>query len=129
MKEIIIGFLAGIVSGLGMGGGTILILFLTLFANVEQHIAQASNVTFFIPTAIAAIIIFIKNKKIKFKVALPICLFGIIGAILGAIISSNMEVSMLRKVFSIFLILVAIYELYSFYKRYIKEKNRDTSIK
>ena len=73
MKEIIIGLISGIISGLGMGGGTILILFLTLFANIEQHIAQATNVIFFVPTAIAAIIIFIKNKKINFKIGLPIC--------------------------------------------------------
>ena len=38
-----------------MGGGTILILILTLFGNVEQHIAQATNLIFFIPTSIAAI--------------------------------------------------------------------------
>ena len=97
MKEIIIGFLAGIISGLGMGGGTILILFLTLFANIEQHIAQATNVIFFIPTAIAAITIFIKNKKIKFKNAIPICLFGVLGSILGASISSNMQVRYAKK--------------------------------
>ena len=72
-------------------------MFLTLFANIEQHIAQATNVIFFIPTAIAAIVIFIKNKKIKFKVALPICFFGVIGAILGASISSNMEVRYVKK--------------------------------
>ena len=97
MKEIIIGFLAGIVSGLGMGGGTILILFLTLFLDIEQHIAQATNVVFFVPTAIATIIVFIKNKKINFKVALPICFFGIIGSVLGANISSNIEVRYVKE--------------------------------
>lgn len=98
MKEILMGFVSGIVSGLGMGGGTILILFLTLFANVNQHVAQATNVIFFVPTSIAAILIFIKNKQIDFKVALPICIFGIIGAIIGANISSNMEVRNIEKI-------------------------------
>ncbi len=97
MKEIIIGLISGIISGLGMGGGTILILFLTLFANIEQHIAQATNVIFFVPTAIAAIIIFIKNKKINFKIGLPICFFGVIGAVTGANISSNMKVRNIKK--------------------------------
>lgn len=129
MLEILIGLIAGIISGLGMGGGTVLILFLTLFANIEQHIAQATNVIFFIPTAIAAIFIFIKNRKIDYKLGIPICFCGIIGAILGANLSSNMEVGTLRKVFGIFLIFVAIYELYSYIKTYIKEKNRDTTIK
>ena len=99
MKEIIIGFLAGIVSGLCMGGGTILILFLTLFAGIEQHIAQATNVIFFIPTAISAIFIFVKNKKVKFEYAVPICIFGILGAVIGASISSKMEVRHAKKCF------------------------------
>ena len=64
MKEIIIGLIAGIIGGMGMGGGTVLILLLTMFANIEQHVAQGSNVVFFIPTAIAAIFVFIKNKNI-----------------------------------------------------------------
>lgn len=62
MKEIVIGLISGIISGLGMGGGTILILLLSMFADVEQHIAQGTNVIFFVPTAIAAIFIFIKIK-------------------------------------------------------------------
>ena len=44
MKEIVIGLIAGIVGGLGMGGGTVLILLLSIISNVEQHIAQGANV-------------------------------------------------------------------------------------
>lgn len=136
MKEIIIGIIAGVVGGMGMGGGTVLILLLSLFSNIEQHVAQATNVIFFVPTAISAILIFIKNKNIKFKIGIPICLWGLLGAYLGAIISSNMEVGALRKCFGIFLILIAIYQIYSLFmkknfknKKYIKEKNRNNSIK
>lgn len=129
MQEIIIGLISGIVGGLGMGGGTILILLLTIFSNVEQHLAQGTNVVFFIPTAIVAIIIFIKNKNIRFKIGLPICLWGLIGAYIGATIASNLEVGILRKCFGVFLILIALYQSYSLYKRYRKEKNRNTSIK
>ena len=64
MLPIIFGIIAGIVTGLGMGGGTILILLLSLFMGVEQHVAQATNLVFFIPTSIAAIIINIKQKNI-----------------------------------------------------------------
>ena len=129
MKEIVIGLISGIISGMGMGGGTILILLLSMFADVEQHIAQGTNVIFFVPTAIAAIFIFIKNKNIKFKVAIPICLWGLAGTFVGATISSNMEVGILRKCFGVFLILIAIYQTYSLYKRYRKEKNRNNNTK
>ena len=129
MKEIIIGLISGIIGGLGMGGGTILILLLSMFSQVEQHIAQGTNVIFFIPTSIAAIIIFIKNKNIKFKIGIPILLWGLVGTFFGAKLSTNLEVGALRKCFGIFLILIAIYQSYSLYKRYRKEKNRNTSIK
>ncbi len=129
MKEVLMGFVAGIVGGLGMGGGTVLILLLTLFAKVEQPIAQGANVIFFIPTAVAAIIVFIKNKNIRFKVGLPICIWGVIGTFLGATLSGRLPVPILRKCFGAFLILIAIYQIYSFYKRYRKAKNRNTSSK
>ena len=64
MIEILIGMISGIVSGTGMGGGTILIFLLTFMMGIEQHVSQATNlIFFFIPTSIVAIIINIKNKK------------------------------------------------------------------
>ena len=51
MKEILIGLISGIISGTGMGGGTILIFLLTFICNIEQHTAQATNLIFFIPTS------------------------------------------------------------------------------
>ena len=64
MFEIVIGVISGIVSGTGMGGGTILIFLLTFFCGIEQHIAQASNLVFFIPTSLVAIYMNLKNKMI-----------------------------------------------------------------
>ena len=107
-----------------MGGGTILILLLSLLAKLDQHVAQATNLVFFIPTAIASIIVSIKNKNILWKQAIPIVISGIVGASISAIISSKMDVQLLKKLFGIFLLIIAIYEIYSWYKMYIKEKIR-----
>ena len=107
-----------------MGGGTILILLLSIFMNLDQHIAQATNLVFFIPTAISDIAIGIKNKNIQWKVAIPIIISGMIGAGISASFSTNMKVESLRKLFGIFLLIIASYEIYSWYKMYIKEKNR-----
>ena len=120
MIEILIGIISGMIGGLGMGGGTVLILFLSLFLDIEQHIAQATNIVFFVPTAISAIIVSIKNKNINFKMALPICLWGLLGAFVGSYISMKMEVSLLKKCFGLFLIFIAIYQTYE----YIKDKKR-----
>ena len=67
MKEILIGTISGIFSGIGMGGGTILIFLLNIFAGLEQHIAQATNFIYFVPTAISAIIINYKENIIDRK--------------------------------------------------------------
>ena len=63
MLAILFGFIAGMVTGLGMGGGTILILLLSVFMGLEQHIAQATNLIFFIPTSLSAIFINLKQKN------------------------------------------------------------------
>lgn len=118
MLEIIFGVIAGIVTGLGMGGGTVLILLLSLFSGLEQHIAQATNLVFFIPTSIAAIIMNFKQKNVNLKLAINISFFGIIGAILGSIISNNISSNNLRKYFAIFILIIAIHEIYELYKQY-----------
>ena len=123
MKEILIGLISGIISGTGMGGGTILIFLLTFISNIEQHTAQAVNLIFFIPTSIIAIIINIKNKNIDIKNGILISIYGILGAILGANMAIHTEVKKLRKYFGIFLLIIATHEIYSIIKEYKKEKN------
>lgn len=116
MIEIIIGIISGIISGIGMGGGTILIFLLGIIAGLEHHTAQASNLFFFIPTSISAIIVNIKNKNIDFKLTQIICVFGIIGAIIGAKLSVHTDVKNLKKYFGIFLLIIAIHEIYTLRK-------------
>ncbi len=108
--------------GIGMGGGTVLILLLSNFMNLNQHISQATNLVFFVPTAIASITIGIKNKNINLKESWIVVISGIVGTILSASLSSTMNVKLLRKLFGIFLLVIAVYELYSWYKTYIKSK-------
>lgn len=122
MVEIITGIIAGSISGLGMGGGTILILVLSNFVGLEQHIAQATNLVFFIPTAISAIIVNLKQKLINIKLALIIILSGTIGAIIGSELAINIDASSLKKYFGIFLLFVAALEIYSFVKQNILQK-------
>lgn len=122
MVEIIIGVISGLVSGMGMGGGTILILVLSLFMGIEQHVAQATNLVFFIPTSIIAIITNIKQKLIDFKIAIPIAVSGIVGAVFGAMFSNRLDVKSLKHYFGIFLACIAILEIYSLVKKYIFDK-------
>ena len=122
MIEILTGFISGIVSGTGMGGGTILILCLSIFLGIDQKMAQATNLIFFIPTSIAAIYVNIKEKKINLKIAKIIILWGIIGSVIGAVIAQKINVDLLRKLFGIFLAIIAIHEIYILFKEYIFNK-------
>ena len=116
MLKILIGTFSGIFSGIGMGGGTILIFLLSSFLGIEQHIAQATNLVYFVPTAISAIIVNYRNKNIDIKLAIIISLSGIFGAIVGAIISINTDVEILKKLFGIFLVIIGTHELYTVFK-------------
>lgn len=121
MLEFFTGVISGTVSGTGMGGGTILILILSVFMGIEQHVAQATNLIFFVPTSITAIITTTREKLINWRIGIPVAISGIVGAIFGAKISVNMDVNRLRKYFGIFLILITIYEIYSLIKTYKRE--------
>lgn len=124
MKELLIGIVAGIITGTGMGGGTVLIILLTLLLGIEQTKAQLINLIFFIPTSIAAIIINLKEKRIDKIIAKYVVTLGIIGALIGAYIANKIEVKLLKKMFGIFLFLMAIYEIFRLIKNLNKNKNK-----
>lgn len=108
---IISGIISGIVSGMGIGGGIILIPVLTMFLGFNQKIAQGITLLYFIPTAIFALIIHIKNKTIEFKIALKLISTGVIGAGLGAYCIKFFSPESLSKVFSSFLLIVGVYQI------------------
>jgi len=111
MTVIIIGFIAGILSGMGVGGGMILIPALCLFQGTPQKVAQCVNLFYFIPTAVSALFIHIKNKNVEFKKALPIILSGLLFSFLGAFIAVKFSPEILRKIFAGFILIAGIYEI------------------
>ena len=127
--EILAGIAGGIVSGMGMGGGTVLIILLSVFGGIEQHVAQATNIVFFVPAALVSILLNIKHKLIKWKVAIPITVFGLIGAIVGGKIALILDTYSLKKCFGVFLGVIAIYEIFDLIKWYkISKKTNNKNI-
>jgi hypothetical protein len=111
MKLFIISLLSGIISGMGIGGGSILIPSLVLLANLKQHEAQGINLIIFIPVSIAALIVHFKEKNIDFTSAKWIIPTGIVGALLGSFLAIKINPDNLRRCFAIFLFFIGIYEL------------------
>ena len=107
----ILGFFAGIIGGMGMGGGTILIPALILFARIDPKIAQSVNLLSSIPMTIFALIIHIRSKNVVFSLVLPIAIFGVLGAIAGSFVANYLSSEIWRKVFGVFLLIVGCIEI------------------
>lgn len=110
---ILIGFLSGILSGMGIGGGSILIPALIFFTDISQHQAQGINLIVFVPAATFALFIHNQNKYIEYKLVLPIILSGVIFALIGSLLAAKISPDYLRNIFSVFLLIVGILELKS----------------
>ena len=108
----IFSFLSGIIGSMGMGSGTVLIIYLTVFANYEQTTAQGINLLFFIPCAIYSIVSYARQKMINTKPLLKLVLFGLIGAAGGYAVLSFMPSGLLGKLFGAFLIALAVKEIF-----------------
>ena len=102
------GFAAGIISAWGVGGGTLLLLMMTLFLSVDQRAAQGINLLFFLPTAAGSLYCHRKNGFLDtptMRAAIPP---AIATALLGAWIATAIDVEMLRKPFGVYLLLSAV---------------------
>lgn len=110
--SVIIGLFSGVISGMGIGGGAILIPALIIIENINQQTAQGINLLYFLPTAVAALIIHIKNKNVEIKSALILAASGVVGAAAGAIAAGALGSDILRRMFRIFLALIGLYEIY-----------------
>ncbi len=108
-------FLTGIFASLGVGGGMILIIYLTVFAGFDQLAAQGINLVYFIPIAALSVIIHTKNKLIEWKKIIPAVITGIIFAAFGTFISKSIGSEGLRKIFALFILVIGFKEL--FFKR------------
>ena len=111
MIYILTGFLSGIISAMGIGGGTILIPALVFLKGMSQHQVQGINLIYFIPTAIIALFYHNKNGLIEKNIIKPLIIWGVIGAIAGSLIASNIEGDILRKLFGVFLAVMGILEI------------------
>lgn len=111
MLFVTIGFFAGIIGGMGMGGGTILIPALILFASIDPKIAQSINLLSSIPMTIIALFIHIKNKKVVLSLVLPIASFGVLGAICGSFLATYLSSQILKKAFGVFLLIIGLIEV------------------
>ena len=105
------GFVSGIISGMGIGGGTVLIPVLSIFFDMPQKSVQSINLVYFIPTATAALINHIKNNRVEKSNLKFIIPAGILGALLGGFTALGLDNGILRRLFGTFLLLMGVREI------------------
>ena len=120
---LLIAIVSGMLAGMGMGGGTLLIPALTIIMNVEQEIAQSTNLIVFVPCAIVCIIIYAKSSLIDFKNSWIIVVSSVIVSIIAALIAIKLESKILRIVFGAFIALLGFGQLVVYVIKKCKEKN------
>ena len=106
-----VGAATGVLSGFGVGGGTLLLVYLTAVAGVDQHLAQGINLLYFLPAGLLALPAHIKNGYIEKKALLPCIAAGLVCAALCAWAATGLEADLLRKLVGGFLILIGLREL------------------
>ena len=119
----LVGFAAGTISGMGIGGGAILIPALTMIFGMQQQNAQHINLLYFIPTALLAVRVHKKNDNIESRGLPSLVLWGLVGALPGALIAVKLDANFLRKGFAIFLLAMAAFEIKKGYLKW-KEKTK-----
>lgn len=110
--SIVISILAGAAGAMGIGGGSVFLLYLTAFAGLDQMKAQGINLVFFIPIAVIALVIHCKNHLVRWRTALLCLLAGIPAVFLGYAAANYMGSALLRKAFAVFLLLLGLKEIF-----------------
>ena len=115
--EALIGLVSGFLGAIGVGGGAVLMLYLCTFAGFTVTSARSINLLFFIPCAGVGLIFHAKNQLIEWKWILKLVIFSILGVVLGFIINQYIPVTVLKKVFGVFILLLGLLQLKSVLKK------------
>ena len=109
---LIIGTVLGFLTGLGVGGGSLLILWLTFAIRLEQTAARGINLLFFLPSAIIACLLRSRQKELEWREFLPAICSGCAAAILCSFLAPKLDSKLLGKGFGILLLIVGFRELF-----------------
>lgn len=108
---LLLGSLFGFLAGIGVGGGSILILWLTLVLNIAHPVARIINLLFFIPTAVIATLFRWKQGSVDIKQLLPAIFCGCASAAVFSVASRGLDISLIKKLFGILLLFTGAREL------------------
>ena len=106
---ILIGILAGVLSGLvGVGGGIIMVPLLVMFFGFNQHQAQGTSLAVLaVPVTAVAVFNYYKEGQINIKYAAVIAVFFVVGSVFGSKFALTLDQKLLKKIFAVVLLVIA----------------------
>ena len=110
--SIAVGLITGIISGFGIGGGSLLIVYLTAIAAVDQYTAGGINLLYFLCCAPTALIAHIRNRRVEWKAVLWCSVAGVVTSALAAWAASVVHTDWLRRGFGLLLLYIGFRELF-----------------
>ena len=113
MMGFVVGTITGILSGFGIGGGSLLILWLTMVEHVAQYTAAGINLVYFLCCAPTALISHIRHHLVDKKIALWCAIAGCITSPLASLAAGSIPMDWLRRLFGILLLVLGIKELFA----------------
>lgn len=111
LLAVLVGGAAGILSGFGVGGGTLLLVYLTAVLDMEQQMAQGINLLYFLPAAAMALPIHWRNGYVEKRALLPAVAAGLLCAGIGAWVAVGLDTGLLRRCFGGFLVFIGINQM------------------
>lgn len=112
LLAVLAGAVTGVLSAFGIGGGSLLLIYLTAFAGIDQHQAQGINLLYFLPAALAALPAHRKNGLLEKRAIVPAVCAGLAASAVAAWISGGLDTGLLRKLFGAFLLVIGLRELF-----------------
>lgn len=113
IEGLIAGLLSGVIASMGLGGGTVLLIYLAAFMGVEQLKAQGINLIFFIPIGLLSVVIYWIKKQIKWKVVAYFAISGLVGAGIGTWLAGFIGAEWTRIAFGVLLIILGIKSVFT----------------
>lgn len=109
---LLIATMLGFLAGLGVGGGSLLLLWLTQVVGMTQSQARILNLLFYIPAAFIASMFRLKKKSLPIHVVLPGLVTGCVSAAVLTLISVNWDTDRLKQLLGWLFIVIGIKEIF-----------------
>jgi len=109
-----VGTVLGFLTGLGVGGGSLLLLWLTLVMDMPPEAARSINLLFFLPSSLISTLLRRRQGAVDRENAVPAAVSGCMAALVFTFIGSRLDTSLLKTLFGFLLIATGLREL--FYK-------------